>query len=123
MSIMFPELTKTTVHVGLGDGKWCEVKMLNLAQFNEFQKLQANLAALGEKLTTNEERVKAVMDAREKLGTLACSVMPPELHERVQMLGYKELSSLVDALCTGKDDSEKDDPEKKVVFKSQAVGP
>ena len=120
MAIMFPELSKTTVHIGIGDGQWCEVPMLKLAQFNEYQKIQADLASLDERENSKEKRIAAIIKAREKLGELACSVMPPELHERVMMMGYKELAALVDVLCTGKDDSEKDAPEKKVVFQSQA---
>lgn len=119
MAIMFPELSKTTVHIGIGDGQWCEVPMLKLAQFNEFQKVQAELATITEREPSTEKRITAIIKAREKLGDLACSVMPRELHERVMMMGYKELAALVDALCTGKDDSEKDTPEKKVVFPSQ----
>ena len=119
MAIMFPELSKTTVHVGIGDGKWCEVKMLTLAQFNEFQKIQADLATINEREPSTEKRVEAIIEAREKLADLACSVMPPELCDRVRMFDYKQLAALVNALCTGKDDSEKDAPEKKVTFPSQ----
>lgn len=119
MAIMFPELSKTTVHIGIGDGQWCEVPMLKLAQFNEFQKIQADLATINEREPSMEKRITEIMKTREKLAELACSVMPPELHERVMMMGYKELAALVDVLCTGKDDSEKDAPEKKVLFQSQ----
>lgn len=119
MAIMFPELSKNTVHIGLDGGKWCEVKMLTLAQFNVFQKIQADLATLGEREMSTERRVDAIVEAREKLAELACSVMPPELCDRVRMFDYKQLAALVNALCTGKDDSEKDAPEKKVTFPSQ----
>lgn len=119
MAIMFPELSKTTVHIGIGDGQWCEVPMLKLAQFNEFQKIQADLATINEREPSMEKRITEIMKTREQLVELACSVMPPELHERVMMMGYKELAALVDVLCTGKDDSEKDAPEKKVLFQSQ----
>ena len=119
MAIMFPELSKNTVHIGIGDGKWCEVKMLTLAQFNVYQKVQADLATLNEREPSMEKRVTAILDAREKLAELACSVMPPELRDRVLMMDYKQLSALVNCLCTGKDDSEKDAPEKKVLFPSQ----
>ena len=119
MAIMFPELSKNTVHIGIGGGKWCEVPMLNVGQFNEYQQIQFELAKFHGKETEREEMISAILDAREKLGKLACSVMPPELHNRVLMLDYKQLASLVDVLCTGKDDADQDAPEKKVVFPSQ----
>ena len=120
MAIIFPELSKTTVHVGIGDGKWIEVPMLNIGQFNDFQRIQAELVAIGEKQDTpTAGRVDALISARMKLADLACSVMPPELHDRVRMLDWQELTALVNVLCTGKDDSDKDDPQKKVVLPSQ----
>ena len=120
MAVIFPELSKTRVHVGIGDGKWIEVQMLNIGQFNEFQRIQAELVAISEKPgTPTAERVDALISSRSKLADLACSVMPPELHERVQMLDWQQLTALVNVLCTGKDDSEKDDPQKKVVLPSQ----
>ena len=120
MAIIFPELSKTTVHVGIGDGKWIEVPMLNIGQFNEFQRIQAELVAIGEKQgTPTADRVDALISARRKLADLACSVMPSELHNRVRMLDWQELTALVNVLCTGKDDGDKDDLQKKVVLPSQ----
>lgn len=120
MAIIFPELSKTTVHVGIGGGKWIEVPMLSIGQFNEFQRIQAELVAIGEKQgTPTADRVDALITARTKLADLACAVMPPELHNRVRMLDWQELTALVNVLCTGKDDSDKDDPQKKVLLPSQ----
>lgn len=119
MAIMFPELSKTTVHIGIGDGQWCEVPMLTLAQFNEFQQIQFDLAKLGEQNISNEAKISAIIKASKQLAALACSVMPRELHDRVKMMGYSALSALVECLCTGKDNSEEDAPEKKVLFQSQ----
>ena len=120
MAIIFPELSKTTVHVGIGDGKWIEVPMLNIGQFNEFQRIQAELVAIGEKQgTPTADRVDALISARMKLADLACSVMPSELHNRVRMLDWQELTALVNVLCTGKDDGDKDVLQKKVVLPSQ----
>ncbi len=122
MAIYFPELTKTKVHVGIGGGKWVEVPMLNVEQFNEFQRIQAELVTLAEKEDESaSERVETLIQAHDKLADLACTVMPPELHDRVRMLDWKQLSALVNVLCTGKDDGDKDDPEKKVVLPSQAT--
>ena len=120
MAIIFPELSKKSVHIGIGDGKWVDVPMLTVGDYNEFQRITAELAKLGEKKDVPmSERIEAVLAAQEKLADMACKVMPPELVEKVRMMDFKQLCSLILALCNGKDDSEKDDPEKKVVLPSQ----
>ena len=120
MAILFPELSKKSVHVGIGDGKWVDVPLLTVGDYEEFQRILADLAAFGEKKDSAvPERIEKIISAHGKLADLACKVMPPELHERVRMMDYKQLSALVTCLCTGKDNGEEDDPEKKVVLPSQ----
>lgn len=120
MAIMFTELVKTSVHIGLGDGKYIVVPMLPVVDFSEYQKLQYDLAQLNEKPeTTQMQRIDAIVAARGKLAEMAKKVMPVELHERLQLMDYPTLSALVLVLCKGSDDSEKDDPSKKVTLPSQ----
>ena len=120
MAIMFTELVKTSVHIGLGDGKYIVVPMLPVVDFSEYQKLQYDLAQLNEKPeTTQMQRIDAIVVARGKLAEMAKKVMPVELHERLQLMDYPTLSALVLVLCKGSDDSEKDDPSKKVTLPSQ----
>ena len=119
MAILFPELSKKSVHIGIGGGKWVDVPMLTVGDYDEFQRILADLAAFGEKNEAVPERIEMIISAHGKLADLANKVMPPELHERVRMMDYKQLSALVTCLCTGKDNGEEDDPEKKVVLPSQ----
>ena len=120
MPIIFPELSKTTIHVGIGGDKWVEVPMLTVAEYNEFQRITTDLAKFGEKKdVATSDRIEAIIAAHDKLAEMACRVMPVELADRVRMMDFKQLSELVTALCTGKDNSEGDDPEKKVVLPSQ----
>ena len=120
MAITFPELTKTRVHIGVGNGQYIEVPMLTVADFSEFNRIQLELAGLKDDTTkTDAEKVRAVMDASKKLSELAKKVMPVELHEKLQLMDYAKLSSLVLVLCKGNDDSEADDPAKKLTRPSQ----
>lgn len=120
MAITFPELTKTRVHIGVGNGQYIEVPMLTVADFSEFNCIQLELAGLKDDTTkTDAEKVRAVMDACQKLVELAKKVMPVELHEKLQLMDYAKLSSLVLVLCKGDDDSEADDPAKKLTLPSQ----
>ena len=120
MAISFPELGKTTVHIGIGGGKWIECPMLTMADMNEFQKIQLSLAKLAKvENATVERQAEELMGARVKCAEIACKVLPSELHERVRCMDYQHLVSLVNVLCTGDDESDKDEPEKKVVLPSQ----
>lgn len=120
MAVMFPELAKTSVHIGMGEGKYIVVPMLAVADFDEYQKLQYDLAQLNEKPeTTQMQRIDAIVAARGKLAEMAQKVMPIELHDKLRLMDYPTLSALVLVLCKGADDSEKDDPSKKVTLPSQ----
>jgi hypothetical protein len=120
MAINFNELTKTTVHIGVGDGKYIEVPMLTVADYAEMQRIQLELAALSDKqeLTTMQQ-IDAVVGARDKLAAIAKKVMPVETHDGIMRMDYVDVSALVAVLCNGKDDAEKDDPLKKTAYPSQ----
>lgn len=120
MAVMFPELAKTSVHIGMGDGKYIVVPMLSVSDFDAYQKLQYDLAQLNAKPeTTQMQRIDAILYARGKLAELAKKVMPIELHEKLKLMDYPTLSALVLVLCKGSDDSETDDPAKKMTLPSQ----
>ena len=69
---MFTELEKTNVHIGLGAGKYIVGPMLTVADFDEYQKLQYDLALLNEKPeTTQMQRIDAIVAARGKLAEMA----------------------------------------------------
>jgi hypothetical protein len=121
MAIMFPTLGKKKVHIGIGDGNWIEVSMLPVADYDRFREIQLDISNLPEGDTQEEKtkRVETVNSARNELLALAEKVMPEELHDHVRRLDYMKLTALVLALCTGDDDSEEDDPEKKITLPSQ----
>ena len=120
MAINFNELTKTTVHIGIGDGKYVEVPMLTVEDYAEMQQLQRTLTELSEnKDATQTQRVDAIMEGRDKLAAMAMKVMPQELHNGLKRMDYMTLLKLVTVLCNGKDEGEKDDPQKKTVMPSQ----
>lgn len=120
MAVMFPELAKTSVHIGMGEGKYIVVPMLTVADFDEYQKLQYDLAQLNEKPeTTQMQRIDAIVAARGKLAEMAKKVMPVELHDKLRLMDYPTLSALVLVLCKGGDDAEGDDPAKKITLPSQ----
>lgn len=120
MAIMFTELAKNSVHIGMGNGNYIVVPMLTVADYDDFQTLQYDLAQLNEKpATTQMQRVDAIIEARNKLAAMAKKVMPQELHERLGLMDYPTLSALVLVLCKGKDDAEGDDPAKKITLPSQ----
>lgn len=120
MAVMFDELVKTTVHIGIGKGKYIEVPMLTVEDFNTFKELQRNLAELNSASDTTElQRIDAIIEGRGKLAAMAAKVMPKELHENLKRMDYPTISMLVMVLCTGKDNSEDDDPEKKTALPSQ----
>jgi len=120
MAINFNELTKTTVHIGIGDGNYVEVPMLTVEDYAELQQLQRTLTELSEKKdATQTQRVDAIMKGRDKLAAMAMKVMPQELHNGLKRMDYMTLLKLVTVLCNGKDEGEKDDPQKKTVMPSQ----
>ena len=121
MAVMFPELSKKTVHIGIGNGNWIDVPMLTVEDLNEFQKIQMELVKLKDEGADVSECLEAIGASRERLVKIAAKVMPSEFADRLASMDYERLAMLVQVLCTGKDDSEKDDPEKKVVFASQMV--
>ena len=115
----FGDLSKKTVHIGVGGGRWIEVPMLTVGDYDEFNRLQSDL--MKRRREADESgMIDAVIEARRKLAELACKVMPPELHERLRCWDYVKLAQLVLVLCTGDDNGEDDDPQKKTVLPSQA---
>lgn len=119
--IDFGELTKTTVHVGIGGGNWIEVPMLSVADYEEVAKMQAELLRLNEAQdTTDAARMAAVLEAQKKMLELARKAIPVELHDGLARLDFERLSKLILLLCTGKDEAEGDEPEKKMTLPSQA---
>ena len=58
MAIMFNELVKTSVHIGMGNGSYIVVPMLTVADYDEYQKLQYELMQLNEKPDTTHIRLK-----------------------------------------------------------------
>jgi len=120
MAISFPELGKTSVHIGIGGGRWVECQMLTMADMNEFQKIQLSLAKLAKDESAKiDKQAEELIEARTKFAEIACKALPIELHERVRCMDYQHLVALVNVLCTGDDEGEKDEPEKKVVLPSQ----
>lgn len=113
------DLSKKTVHIGVGGGKWIDVPMLSVGDYDEFNRLQRDLLKLKDS-SDNAELIDAVIEGRRKLADLACKVMPPELHDKLRGMEYQKLAGLVLTLCTGNDDGESDDPQKKMVLPSQA---
>ena len=123
MAVMFPELSKKNVHIGIGNGNWIEVPMLTIGDMNEFQRIQAELVKLRDENADMTKCLEAIAESRVKLANLAGKVMPSEFKERIATMDYERLAELVQVLCTGKDDSEKDAPEKKVTLASQMDNP
>lgn len=121
--IVFPELLKKTVHIGIGGGNYIEVPMLPVSDFATFQNLQleiAKKAAQAQKDSRGElDMAEEAISVRNRLCALAKKVMPEETHERLATLDAGQLSQLILILCTGKDDAEKDDPQKKITLPSQ----
>jgi len=118
--IDFGELSKNSVHVGIGNGRYIEVPMLGVGDYAHITRLQRHLADLNSaKDTTDTQRIDAIIEARSKLAEYAAKVMPPELHDNLRRMEFQRLLSLVNALCTGDDNSEEDTPEKKVTLPSQ----
>ena len=68
---------------------------------------------------TDQQKIEAVAEANGKLVELAKKVMPVEFHEKLKLMDYIKLSELVLVLCKGNDDSEWDDPAKKLTLPSQ----
>jgi len=121
MAMMFPELSKKTVHLGIGNGNWIEVDMLTVDDMNEFQKIQTGLVKLRDEGADMTKCLEAITEARVQLAKIAAKVIPSEFRDKLQMMEYERLAHLVQTLCTGNDDGEKDDPEKKVRLPSQMV--
>jgi len=122
MAIMFNELAKTSVHIGMGNGQYIVVPMLTVADSSEYQQLQYDLAKMNDAAGTSQmARIDAIIEARNKLAAMAKKVMPVELHEKLGLMDYPTLSTLVLVLCKGSDDAEKDDPEKKITLPSQVA--
>jgi hypothetical protein len=118
--IDFGALGKTTVHIGIGEGRYIEVPMLSVVDYAEVQRIQRDLAAVNARDgATDLERIDAIVEARGKLAGMAKKVMPVETHDGLMRMDYMEISALVVVLCNGKDDSEHDDPQKKTVLPSQ----
>lgn len=118
--IDFGALGKTTVHIGIGEGRYIEVPMLSVADYAEVQRIQRELAAINSRDgATDLERIDAIVEARGKLVGMAKKVMPVETHDGLMRMDYLEISALVVVLCNGKDDSEGDNPQKKTVLPSQ----
>lgn len=118
MATMFPQLSKTTAHIGIGGGKWIEVPLLPVSAYAKFRDIQHRMATLNDKMTI-AKRMELADEATAELSAMARSVLPVELHERIGRFSYGELSALVLVLCTGNDDGENDDPQKKMTFQSQ----
>ena len=121
MAVMFPELSKKTVHIGIGNGNWIDVPMLTVEDLNEFQKIQTDLVKLRDENADMTKCLEAMNVSRVKMANIAKKVMPSEFTGRLETMDYERLAKLVQVLCTGKDDSDKDDPQKKVSLPSQMV--
>lgn len=112
MALSFPQLTKKTVHIGIGDGKWIELPMLPMEDFLRFRAMQKEIAQVPDDAPRQEQQVK-LHAVREEMLEMAKKVLPEAIRENVCRLDFVQLTALVLALCTGNDDSENDDPEKK----------
>ena len=111
----FGDLTKRTVHIGVdNEGHWIEVPMLTVADLDEFNRIQRELLELKAKSVSDVEIIDAIIGARQRLAELACKVMPQNFHDGLRRAEYQRLAELVQVLCTGKDDSAADDPQKKI---------
>jgi hypothetical protein len=112
MAISFPQLTKKTVHIGIGDGAWIEVPMLTLEDYLRFRELQKEISRMPDS-STQQEQAEKLAEARAEMMTMAKKVLPESIRENVYRLDFVQLTSLVLVLCSGNDDAEGDDPEKK----------
>ena len=75
--IDFGSLGKTKVRIGIGGGRWIEVPMLKLADFQEFERITVELGRLGaDKSVPDSAKVEAILSSRRKLAGLACKVCP-----------------------------------------------
>lgn len=112
----FGDLTKRTVHIGIDKaGHWIEVPMLTVGEFDEYNRIQRELLALRSKSgVTDGELLDAIIQGRSRLADMACRVMPAEYHDGLRRSEYQRLAELVLVLCTGRDDSDDDDPQKKI---------
>ena len=118
--IDFGSLGKTKVRIGIGGGRWIEVPMLKLADFQEFERITVELGRLGaDKSVPDSAKVEAILSSRGKLAGLACKVCPVELHENLRRMEMGDLVKLVSVLCTGKDEAGDEENKKKIAFPSQ----
>lgn len=120
MAIDFGELTKRTVHIGIGGGNWIEVPMLTVQDYAAFTAEIEGLAKINQAAdSTDGGRIEAVIRARNALAGLAKKVMPVEMHDAIDRMELPRVTRLVAVLCNGNDDSEGDRPEKKTTMPSQ----
>ena len=113
MSSMFPELGKTTVHIGIGNGKWIEVPMLSVKDYAELRDIQKEVLKLNESNMEMGQKYDTLEAAMRKMSDMVKKVMPVEYHESIGRLSYEKLASLALVLCNGDDTSENDDPQQK----------
>ena len=118
---MFPTLGKTTVHIGIANGEYIEVDRLGIKDLSRHSAIQSEVAKLADMPTADDK--KKIDKAIEQLQKMAFSVMPKELHDHIKCMGYFELTRLLTVLCTGEDNSENDDPQKKTSYPSQKKKP
>ena len=120
MAVTFGELTKKTVHIGIGGDAWIEVPMLTVADYGEYSELLRRMSELNDKAgATDAERVELMIRTRNEMVRLAKKVMPEEFHESLERMELDRIVRLVGVLCTGKDNSDEDDPQKKTTMPSQ----
>ena len=120
--IDFGELGKTSVHIGIGNGRYIEVPMLGVGDYARLMEIQKRLAEINDAPdTTDSQRIDAIIEARRTLASIAAKAMPVELHDNLGRLEIQRLFQLVTTLCTGNDFSEEDTPEKKVMLTSQTA--
>ena len=84
MSSMFPELGKTTVHIGIGNGKWIEVPMLSVKDYAELRDIQKEVLKLNESNMEMGRKYDALEESMRKMSDMVKKVMPVEYHERRQ---------------------------------------
>ena len=105
---VFPKLTQSTVSLGIGDGRTINVPMLPIARIGELKTILADM----HKCSTLDDFTAI----RDRMISLAGTVLPPEIAEKLVRFQIPQLSELLGYLAYGDpddDDQPVDDPAKK----------
>ena len=95
---VFPKLTQSTVSLGIGDGRTINVPMLPISAIGELKTMTADLGKC--------ETADDFQQIRDRMISLAKTVLPPELVERLARFQIPQLAELLAYLAYGDPDDD-----------------